>query len=131
MTAVATAPHVTLRPVRLRPRWLLVGVVLVFVALTLGLTIGAVAIPPRGALLVLADHLPFVRVHTGLTERQAEIVWNLRLPRVVLGLMVGALLAIAGAAYQGVFRNPLADPYLLGAAAGAGFAVTLVIVGGV
>jgi iron complex transport system permease protein len=122
---------VALRPVRLRPRWLLVGVVLVLVALTLGLTIGAVAIPPRGALLELVDRLPLVHVHTGLTQRQADIVWNLRLPRVVLGLMVGALLAIAGAAYQGVFRNPLADPYLLGAAAGAGFAVTLVIVGGV
>src|SRR5207302_2946889 len=48
------------------------------------------------------------------------ILWDLRLPRVVLGALVGGTLAAAGAAYQGVFRNPLADSYLLGAAAGAG-----------
>ena len=55
------------------------------------------------------------------------ILWELRAPRVALGLLVGAMLASAGAAYQGVFRNPLADPYLLGAAAGAGLGATLVI----
>jgi iron complex transport system permease protein len=131
VTAVAAAPRVVLRPVRLRPRWLLVGFAAVLVALVLGLTIGAVSISPRGAILEVVDRLPFVSVHTGLTEREAEIVWNLRLPRVVLGLQVGAMLAVAGASYQGVFRNPLADPYLLGAAAGAGLAVTLVIVNGV
>jgi iron complex transport system permease protein len=131
MTAIATAPRIILRPVRLQPRWLVVGVIAVLVATTLGLTIGPVAISPRGALLELVDRLPLVHVHTGLTARESEIVWNLRLPRVVLGLQVGALLAIAGASYQGVFRNPLADPYLLGAAAGAGLAVTLVIVSGV
>ncbi len=56
------------------------------------------------------------------------MLFELRLPRVLLGAMVGGLLAVAGAGYQGVFRNPLADPYLLGAAAGAGLTVTLVIV---
>src|SRR5256886_8233225 len=54
--------------------------------------------------------------------------WSLRFPRVVLGALVGGLLATAGAAYQGVFRNPLADPYLLGAAAGAVLGATLAIV---
>ncbi|TME58164.1 MAG: iron ABC transporter permease, partial [Chloroflexi bacterium] len=53
--------------------------------------------------------------------------WSLRIPRVVLGAIVGGMLAIAGAAYQGVFRNPLADPYLLGAAAGANLGATLAI----
>jgi iron complex transport system permease protein len=62
-----------------------------------------------------------------LTEREAAILWQLRVPRVVLGALVGAALAVSGAAFQGVFRNPLADPYLLGAAAGAGLAVTVVI----
>ena len=64
--------------------------------------------------------LPGVDIHSGLTEREAAIVTELRLPRVVLGLLVGAMLALAGGCYQGVFRNPLADPYLLGVAAGAG-----------
>lgn len=63
-----------------------------------------------------------------LSAREAGIVWQVRLPRVVLAGLVGAALAVAGAAYQGVFRNPLADPYLLGAAAGAGMAATVVVV---
>jgi iron complex transport system permease protein len=57
------------------------------------------------------------------------IVWEIRLPRVLLAGLVGGTLAYSGAAYQGVFRNPLADPYLLGVAAGAGLAATIVIVG--
>ena len=55
------------------------------------------------------------------------VLWQLRLPRVLLTALVGGMLAMAGASYQGVFRNPLADPYLLGAAAGAGLGATLVI----
>ncbi len=58
------------------------------------------------------------------------IVWQIRLPRVALAALVGAALALAGAGFQGVFRNPLADPYLLGAASGAGFAASLVMVAG-
>jgi len=63
-----------------------------------------------------------------LSEREAAIVWELRMPRVLLAGLVGAALAGAGAAFQGVFRNPLAEPYLLGAAAGAGMAATMVVV---
>jgi iron complex transport system permease protein len=58
------------------------------------------------------------------------IVWQIRLPRVILGALVGAMLAGGGAAYQGVFRTPLADPYLLGVAAGAGLGATVNIIGG-
>ena len=54
------------------------------------------------------------------------IVWNIRMPRVVLAAIVGAMLSLAGASYQGVFRNPLVDPYLLGVAAGAGLGATIV-----
>lgn len=63
-----------------------------------------------------------------LSEAEAAIVWQLRMPRVLLAALVGAALAGAGAAFQGVFRNPLADPYLLGAGAGAGMAATAVVV---
>jgi len=55
------------------------------------------------------------------------IIWQIRLPRVVMAALVGAALALAGATYQAVFRNPLADPYLLGVASGASFGATLVI----
>lgn len=63
-----------------------------------------------------------------LSANEAAIVWEVRLPRVVLAGLVGAALAMAGASFQGVFRNPLADPFLLGAAAGAGMAATIVVV---
>jgi iron complex transport system permease protein len=59
-----------------------------------------------------------------------NIIWHIRLPRVVLAGIVGAMLSLAGASYQGVFRNPLVDPYLLGAAAGAGLGATVVFVFG-
>ena len=55
-----------------------------------------------------------------------NIIWEIRLPRVVLAAIVGSMLSLAGASYQGVFRNPLVDPYLLGSAAGAGLGATLV-----
>jgi len=65
---------------------------------------------------------------SGLSPMEHALLMELRLPRVLLGALVGGLLAIAGAAYQGVLRNPLADPYLLGASTGAGLGATLVIV---
>jgi len=76
----------------------------------------------------LLDHLPFIRVNTGATQLQRDVLWQIRMPRVVLAGIVGAMLSLAGASYQGVFRNPLVDPYLLGVAAGAGLGATIVIV---
>jgi iron complex transport system permease protein len=105
-------------------------VVAVVASAALGLAVGPVAIAPHRALLEVLDHLPWVHVDSGLTPAQAAIVWDIRMPRVVLALLVGALLSIAGGSYQGVFRNPLADPYLLGVAAGAGLGATIAIVAG-
>ncbi len=62
-----------------------------------------------------------------ITSANWNIVWNVRMPRVALAALVGAMLSLAGASYQGVFRNPLVDPYLLGAAGGAGLGATIVI----
>ena len=89
--------------------------------------VGPVQLAPGAVLAELAGRLPLVDTDSGLSEQETAILWQLRLPRVVLGGLVGAMLALAGAAYQGVFRNPLADPYLLGAAAGAGLGATLAI----
>ncbi len=93
-----------------------------------GLFIGAVHIPPGGVVLDILDHLPLVHIDSGLTEQQRDVLWLLRMPRVALGALVGATLGLGGAAYQGTFRNPLADPYLLGVAAGAGLGATIAIV---
>ena len=124
MTVLAPGP---VRVTRLRARWVAVGVLAVMVAATLGVAMGPVAIAPSRLLGEVTQLLPWVD-GTGLDHQQMNIVRELRLPRVVLALLVGSLLAGAGASYQGVFRNPLADPYLLGAAAGAGLAATIAIV---
>jgi len=127
---VTAARPLLAHPVRLRSGWLVAGFVAVAVAAFVGASVGPAAISPGRTMLEVLDRVPFVDIDSGLDARQSAIVWELRLPRVALGLLVGAMLSIAGASYQGVFRNPLVDPYLLGAAAGAGLGVTLVIVSG-
>lgn len=112
---------------RLRPVWVLAGVAAMLIAAVAGLMLGPAGLSPFGALVEVANMLPGVSVDSGLTPLEAGIVTRIRLPRVVLGLLVGAMLALAGGCYQGAFRNPLADPYLLGVAAGAGLGVTVVI----
>jgi iron complex transport system permease protein len=92
-----------------------------------GLLVGSVELSSTGVIGALVDRLPFFSVDHGLTDLEIRLLFELRLPRVVMGGLVGAVLAVAGAGYQGVFRNPLADPYLLGVAAGAGLGATLVI----
>lgn len=127
-TPAQQAPvRVRLRPARLRPVWLVVGLVAAFGSLVVGVSIGPVTLPLPGVARELAGLIPGVDLDSGLTERQQALLLELRLPRAVLGLLVGGLLALAGACYQGVFRNPLADPHLLGVAAGAGLGVTAVI----
>ena len=96
-------------------------------AVVLGLALGPVRIDPAGVATELLNLLPGVDIHSGLSTQETAIVTQLRLPRVVLGLVVGAMLSLAGAGYQGVFRNPLADPYLLGVAAGAGLGATVAV----
>jgi len=102
--------------------WLAGGAAAVAVAVVLGVMIGPVRL---GAGAVVRELLG---LRSGLTPTESTIVWEFRLPRVVLGLLVGAILSTAGGAYQITFRNPLADPYLLGVAGGAGFGATLVLV---
>jgi iron complex transport system permease protein len=66
-------------------------------------------------------------IHGGLSGQDRTVLVDLRLPRAILAAIVGAALASSGAVYQSVFRNPLADPYLLGAASGAGLGATIAI----
>ncbi|GAA4618933.1 iron chelate uptake ABC transporter family permease subunit [Saccharopolyspora hordei] len=109
----------------LRPRHVVAGVAVLVAGVLLSVLLGAAELGWRRVLAEIVAQL------TGgvspLSEREAAILWFLRVPRVVLAVLVGAALAVSGAAFQGVFRNPLADPYLLGAASGAGLAVTVVL----
>ena len=112
------------------PGWIVVGAVVLTACVAGGVLVGPIPMAPASVIAWLLDRLPLVHVHSALDVRDATIVGELRLPRVVLGGIVGAMLSVSGASYQAVFRNPLADPYLLGAAAGAGLGATIVVVGG-
>ncbi len=118
------------RPRDLTLPLVVLGLTAAVLAGLLGTAVGPVRIPLASTLAALADRLPIVTLDHGLSTVQSTILFDIRAPRVVLGLAVGALLSGSGAAYQGVFRNPLADPYLLGVAAGAGLGATLAIVTG-
>jgi len=98
---------------------LLIAVLLLAVALVLSVIVGSVFIPPEAIGKAIAARL----AGSGYPEELATvavIIFDLRIPRTVLFALAGAGLAGSGAAYQGLFRNPLADPYLIGVASGAG-----------
>jgi iron complex transport system permease protein len=115
-------------PRRLLPRTLaLLAVLLASIVLAVGL--GSVFIPPSEVLGALWRGLLSLGSGAELSGNDI-IVWQIRLPRVVMGLIVGACLSVCGAAFQGVFRNPLADPYLLGVASGGALGATVGIVAG-
>jgi iron complex transport system permease protein len=94
------------------PRAYITSSLFLLSALLLSIAIGSIFIPPQ----------ELWRVLTGTTTNESfrTILWDIRLPRTLLIAMVGAALAGSGAAYQGLFRNPLADPFLIGVASGAG-----------
>ncbi len=124
-TAPAQAPGVRVRG--LSPAWAAGAVAFLLLSLAVGVLAGPVEIGTGRILQSLGARLHIPGVDTPLSAVEESILWELRIPRVVLAALVGAMLAVAGATYQGTFRNPLADPYLLGVAAGAGLGATLAI----
>jgi iron complex transport system permease protein len=105
--------------------WLVAALAFLFAALLAGVLVGPVNLGVVNVVRGTFAHVFGLR--SPLSGADDAILWELRLPRVILAALVGGTLAAAGAAYQGVFRNPLADPYLLGAAAGAGLGATIVV----
>jgi iron complex transport system permease protein len=97
------------------------------VVVLLGVGIGAVEITPVQVVGILLDELG---IESGIVfeARQEAVLMVIRLPRVVMGILIGASLAVSGAAIQGLFRNPLADPGLIGISSGAALAAALMIV---
>ena len=91
---------------------------------------GAVAIGPDEVLRVLAKRLFAWRIGGDVELQKDAVLWTIRLPRVLLSLSVGSALGVSGAALQGVFRNPLADPGLIGVSSGAALGAVAAIVGG-
>lgn len=99
---------------------------LVFVML-FGVSVGAIGIPLDVVWSVIANHLAPGSVEATWSPGRDNIVWEVRLPRVILGAIIGASLALVGAALQSVTRNQLADPHLLGISSGAALGAIIVL----
>ena len=120
----------------------LVSLLMLIAALTAGLTFGSVRIPLFQTLKVLSGG-PEFQVENEVSEPDSgntmlvadraahTIIWSLRLPRVLLAALTGAALGVAGAAFQGLFRNSLADPYIIGSSSGAALGAAVAIITGV
>ena len=104
----------------LRKRPFALNLSLLLISFLFSIALGAVFIPPQTILRILAAQLPGFNIMPDWSNSFAAIILAIRLPHTILVALTGAALASSGAAYQGLFRNPLADPYLIGVASGAG-----------
>ena len=102
------------------------GTLAVVLGVVVGVGVGTVGIAPGDTLAVVLGHLG-LQVGAVPSEAVDTIVWDLRIPRVLTALAVGAALAVAGVTFQGLLRNPLADPYVLGTASGAALGAAIAV----
>ena len=93
--------------------------VLMLVVMVLAVSIGSTRIPFSTTISIILSKLPGVSITPSWPDPIETAILNIRMPRVILAGISGAALAVAGATYQGLFRNPLADPYLIGVSQGA------------
>ncbi|MYC71223.1 MAG: iron chelate uptake ABC transporter family permease subunit [Gemmatimonadetes bacterium] len=122
--------------------WLLLGglTALLFVSITLGVTLGPVDIPVGAVWRIAASETinvlsditslelnSWVNIEANWTKAQFNIIWLIRFPRVLIGVFVGAGLAVVGVTMQALVRNPLADPYILGISSGASVGAVMVL----
>ena len=105
-----------------------IAVAFLAAAMLVSALVGSADLNPLATISALLDRLPFIRLPGSMNPLDRAVLFEIRLPRIVLCALVGGLLSIAGAGYQGVFRNPLVDSGMLGASAGAGLGATLAIV---
>jgi iron complex transport system permease protein len=103
------------------------GLVALVVALIVGVGVGSVAIDPGDTLKILAHRFLGLDIPKTWTDATETIVVELRLPRILTAMLVGCALAVAGATFQGLLRNPLADPYVLGTASGAALGAAIAV----
>ena len=115
-----------MRAVRGR-RTLLFSALLLLLVLVLAVGVGAVRVPPGEAVPILLSRMPGLKLSRSWPATHEAILWEIRLPRVVLGLLTGMALAVAGGAYQGLFKNPLADPYVMGVSSGSALGAAIAI----
>ncbi|WP_228547501.1 FecCD family ABC transporter permease [Filobacillus milosensis] len=112
--------------------WFPIFSLILLMSMSLSVTLGAANISWQLVWQIIFSKIPGLNLfnQASWSASTETIVWDIRLPRVLLGAVVGAALALAGAIYQGVLRNPLADPFILGVSSGASFGAALVFVFG-
>ena len=126
MSETTRSKHHATRAVR-RSTLVIGGLGLLLVSLSFAISVGAVPVPMGTVWGVLANKLSPELVDPTWSQGREAIVWEIRFPRAILAMMVGAGLAIVGASLQAVTRNPLADPHLLGISSGGAFGAILAL----
>jgi iron complex transport system permease protein len=122
-TRVRARPSIARRPLAL----VAIGVGGLFVALVAGVALGSVVVAPIDTIAILAHRLLGLDLGVTWSASAETIVFDIRLPRVLTAMTVGIGLSVAGATFQGVLRNPLADPYVLGTASGAALGAAVAV----
>lgn len=126
MSETAASPRHFPRP-GLRSAFLAGGLGALLISLSFSISLGAVPVPLDTVWGVLLSKLAPDMVAQSWSQGREAIVWDIRFPRALLAMMVGAGLAIVGASLQAVTRNPLADPHLLGISSGGAFGAILAL----
>ena len=114
-------------------QWLkfFLGMVITLICLIIAGSFGSVWINPLEIFWIITSQIPILDIDHANNPIFQDILFKVRFPRVILAMVAGAGLAVAGAAYQGLFKNPLADPYLIGVASGSSLAATIVFMTGI
>jgi len=104
---------------------------LIILALVLALALSSIIAVAFGPVNIPLDEIFAVLINSETSSVNKTIILQIRLPRIILGILVGSALAVAGAAMQGLFKNPMADPYVIGISSGAAFAASIAIITGI
>ncbi|TMC59659.1 MAG: iron ABC transporter permease, partial [Chloroflexi bacterium] len=129
-TAIGSPPRLAVRELVRRHPQVVFGASLVVLAVlaVVAVGIGSVSIDPAQTIAIVVHRLFGLQLGVAWTPASEAIVWDLRIPRVITAMVVGVALAVAGATFQGLLRNPLADPYVLGTASGAGLGAAIALI---
>ncbi len=110
---------------------IIILLVMLVISIIFSITVGAIKIPFKDTVKIICSNISFLSSKidiSNIKESNIFIVWSIRLPRILLAALVGSVLAVVGSSYQAIFKNPMADPYVMGVSSGAAFGATLGIV---
>jgi iron complex transport system permease protein len=109
-------------------RYVIILIIILAVLMIIGASIGAASLPITSVVKIISSKIPILKNFInmqGIDLQDIKIILDIRLPRVLMAVLVGIALSSSGVIFQGIFRNPMADPYILGVSAGAAFGATI------